>query len=68
MSALLSDEEITRLVQVIRSSNVRDTSYQEAEGAIVRHGPAARPILVTLLSDPEKLVRDRATELLEKLG
>ena len=68
MSASLSDEEVIRTVQIIRSANVRDESYRQAEGFIIGRGKAARPIVMSLLSDPEKVVRERATELLQRLA
>jgi hypothetical protein len=54
-------------VALIRDANVRDGAYARASQAIVDAGETVRPVLTTLLFDPEKLVRDRAAELLRRL-
>jgi len=62
------DDQILRLVAVIRNANVRDERYVQAEQSIVDLGlPAVQAALLALLSDPERLVRDRAAELLKRL-
>jgi len=62
-----SDEQIMRLVAVIRKANVRDEIYSHAERSILEFGSSVRSVLVTLLSDADRVVRERAAELLKKL-
>jgi hypothetical protein len=63
-----SEKDIERLVQIIRTANVRNSAYKDAEREILKLGQAAQPILVGLLSDLDVVVRERATELLKKLA
>jgi hypothetical protein len=63
----ISDDQIAQFVALIRNSNVRDDQYAKAADAIIMAGDSVRPMLIALLTDPEKLVRDRATELLGRI-
>src|SRR5262245_60183835 len=67
MDSSPTDSQVMRLVAVIRKANVRDEAYIHAEKSIIGFGSAVRSVLLTLLSDPDRVVRERATELLRKL-
>src|SRR2546422_7756090 len=62
-----SDKDVARLVEVIRTANVRDAAYQDAERELIALGPAAERIIKDLLTETDVVVRERASELLKKL-
>lgn len=63
----MSYERFSKFIALIRDANVRDDHYMRASQAIVDAGEAVRPLLISLLSDAEKLVKDRAAELITRL-
>jgi hypothetical protein len=67
MEQIPSYDQLLRLIGIIRQANVRDEVYIQTEQSIIEQGLFIRPILLTLLSDSEKIVRDRANELLKKI-
>jgi hypothetical protein len=63
----ISDDQIAQFVALIRNANVRDDHYARAAESIIMAGDAVRPMLIALLTDPENLVRNRASELLGRI-
>ncbi len=62
------DREISQLIDVIRTSNVRDEAYQAAVDDLVRYGPAAVAALQQLADEPDAVVRYRAIEIIARIG
>jgi hypothetical protein len=63
-----SDDDVARLVEIIRTANVRDAAYKDAERELLALGPAAEVVLKGLLAESDVVARQRAGELLKKLA
>ena len=67
MTVQPSDTQFFHFIALIRDANVRDDHYLRASQKIVDAGESVRSLLSDLLLDAEKLVQDRAAELLSRL-
>jgi hypothetical protein len=65
---LLPDDEVARLVRILRTANVRESEYREAAHRLLDLAETVTSALHILSTDYDVLVRGRAAQLLQRIG